>query len=458
MTAMTTNGHDRAGWSAYIETALCLGALLVADAVWGAGDRFRHVEPHPFWVVVLLMAVHYGTREALVASAAASAALLIGNLPPPTLDQTIHDYRLEIVRQPLLWMLAALVLGELRMRHRMQDAERLELLRDAERRVELLSRSHSEITAAKERLETRMAGQLRTATGLFEAARTLETLEPNRVVAGATDLVSIALHARAFSLFLLEGDALVMAAEQGASRDRTWPDRYTVSAPLFREVVVGRRIVSVATAEGESILAGHGLLAGPIIDTAAGKLVGMLKIEDMPFVDFNLSSLQTFKTLCDWIGAAYANAITHQSSQIEDESTRLYGMKYLDRQTEYVRELALRFGFDLTLLWFRVEVDELTDAQRRVIPAALGEVARKVLRRTDLAFSHEPAGTQFAVLLPGAPPENVGAVIAKLRDALRVHCGFDVPCTTRVRGLCRAGETNTRTTLRGESTERERVA
>lgn len=445
-------------WAPFVEIGLFVAAVLVADLLFGAGDRFRHVEPHPFWAIVLLMAVHYGSKEALFATAASSVALLLGNMPPQSLDQNVHDYSVQVLSRPLLWMLTSLVLGELRMLHRLQQNEALEQLRNSARQVTLLSRAHNDLTTAKERLETRLAGQLRTATGLFEAARTLETLDPGKVIAGAIDLVGTALQAKSFCLYLLEGDALLLAATKGSNPDRELVERYTGASPLFQEVVGGQRVVSVATPTGEAILSGDGLMAGPLIDPMSGTLVGMLKIEEMAFLDFNVSTLQTFKTMCEWIGAAYANALTHQASQIQDSATRLYGMKYLDRQTEYVTELALRFGFDLTLLLFRVEMDGLSEDQRRELPAALGEVARKVLRRTDLVFSHEPPGSQFAVLLPGAPPENVGAVSKKLREALTARCGHDVVCTTQVRGLCRANERTGRTNLRGSSLEHDLVA
>ena len=444
-------------WSPIVEIVLFITAVLIVDVVWGSGDRFRSVQPHPFWLIVLLMAVHYGTTQALLAAAASSIALLVGNLPVQSFDQNVHDYSVQVLLPPLLWMIGALVFGELRMRHRLQHSETLERLRNTDRQVALLARAHKDLTAAKERLETRLAGQLRTATGLFEAARMLETLDPGKVIAGAIDLVGTALQARSFSLFLLEGDALLLAATKGESeRQRT--DRYAGKSRLFQAVVGAQRVVSVANPDGEAILNGEGLIAGPLIDPATGRLIGMLRIEEMAFLDFNLSTLQTFRTMCEWVGAAYANALTHQANQIEDETTRLYGMKYLDRQADYVTELALRFGFDLTLMLFRVDVDELPERERHEMPAILGEVARRVLRRTDMVFSHEPPGTQFAVLLPGAPPEHVSAVAKKLRDALIERVGHDVPCTTRVRGLCRAGENATRPRLRGTSLEQDLVA
>jgi GGDEF domain-containing protein len=434
--------------SPVIETGLFIGLVLVADAIWGSGDRFMHAQLHPFWAIVLFMAVQYGTTHALLATGASTIALLVGNLPPQAFDQDVHEYTVQILLRPLLWMAASVMFGELRVRHRLQYVETVDRLRNAERRVELLSRAHGEMTVAKERLETRLAGQLRTATGMFEAARELETLDPNEVLQGATDLMNVALSAKGFSLWLLKGDALVLVAAQGLRQERGLAPHYSAENPLFREVVGARRFVSVATPDGERLLEGQGLMAGPLVDPAGGNLFGMLKIEEMTFLDFNLSSLRTFKAMCEWIAAAYANAVTHEANRIEDKTTQLYGARYLTRQVEYLTEVALRFGFDLTLLFFRVDVSELSDDDRHALPAIMGRVSQKSLRRTDLVFSHEPPGTQFAVLLPGTNGE--GAVIAarRLVQALRDACRHEVNCTTQVRTLCVAGQSASRQALR----------
>jgi GGDEF domain-containing protein len=177
----------------------------------------------------------------------------------------------------------------------------------------------------------------------------------------------------------------------------------------------------------------------------------MLKIEEMNFLDFNLSAMHTFKALCDWIAAAYVNAQVHKSGQIEDEATQLYGMTFLERQTEYMTHIAGRFGFDLTLLFYRIDVADLSEDERRQIPAILGTVARRVLRRTDLTFSHEPPGTQFAVLLPGAPPEHAVAVTQKLSQGMREAWGREIPYTTSVQVLSRAADAATRPDLRASA-------
>jgi hypothetical protein len=55
--------------SALVETAALVAALLVADTVFGAGNRFAGLSPSPFWIPVLLASAYYGINEGLVAAA-----------------------------------------------------------------------------------------------------------------------------------------------------------------------------------------------------------------------------------------------------------------------------------------------------------------------------------------------------------------------------------------------------
>ena len=69
-----------------VEMAIFFAVALAIDTLAFGGDRFRDVAPHPFWAVVVLVSLQYGTNEGLIAAVASSAALLIGNIPPQPLS------------------------------------------------------------------------------------------------------------------------------------------------------------------------------------------------------------------------------------------------------------------------------------------------------------------------------------------------------------------------------------
>src|SRR3546814_16887095 len=90
--------------TALLEIALFLAGALLLDRYVFAGDRFASVQPHPFWIIILLMAAQYGTGESLLAAVASTAALLIGNITDQPLDQGTYAYILDLARNPILWL------------------------------------------------------------------------------------------------------------------------------------------------------------------------------------------------------------------------------------------------------------------------------------------------------------------------------------------------------------------
>jgi polysaccharide biosynthesis protein PelD len=101
---------------ALIELALFFGVALWVDWALGNGQRFESVQPHPFWIPVLLLAIQYGTNEGVLAALAAAAALRGGNLPEQMISQDLYQYLYAMTREPILWLVAGVLVGELRMR------------------------------------------------------------------------------------------------------------------------------------------------------------------------------------------------------------------------------------------------------------------------------------------------------------------------------------------------------
>src|SRR5579883_1800733 len=162
--------------SALLEIALLLVATLLVDRIFFDGTRFRSLAIHPFWIPILLVSAQYGTNAGLAAALSSSVALLAGNLPPQGIFQDRFAWLFAISRTPLLWFTASVVLGELRSRH-LRESEKMRVdLAEAARRENVLIEAYKRLETAKEALETRVAGQLRTALALYEAAKGIEKL------------------------------------------------------------------------------------------------------------------------------------------------------------------------------------------------------------------------------------------------------------------------------------------
>ena len=404
---------------------LFLGVLLIVDGLFFGGSRFWEVSPHPFWIIVLLLSVQYGTREGLMAAACSSCALLIGNIPVAPITQDLYGYYSDVSRNPLLWFITSLVLGEIRQRHIRERDELRHRLIEANRNEEFIAASHDRLNHIKERLESRLAAQMKSLITVYETAKDIERLEEAEVLAGVINVVRSAMNPEQFSLYLLGDSALKLSLQEGWPDDARYARDFHPQSPLFEQVIARQRLVCCARPEDEEALRGEGMLAGPLLCTETGEVLGMLKIEAMGFADLNLSTVQAFRVLCEWIGTTCANARKYQEARehsIFNSDTRLFSYQYFQRQTDFLVALAKRFGFDLSLFVLRLEnIHELDENSRITIPTTLGSAIRSRLRRTDLIFDYQRTGTEFAFILPGNSVENTQILVDKVIADMKIR-------------------------------------
>ena len=404
--------------SAVVEIALYLAVALALDLTVLGGERFRSVTPHPFWPIVLLIAAQYGTSEALFAASLASVALLAGNVPPQSIAQDTYDYVTSLVREPLMWFVAAIVLGEIRVRHVRVRESLAHDLAEAGRREHELKQAYDRVAALKDSLETRVAGQLRTAISMYQAARGLDKQDRRELLLGAMAVVRAVMNPDKFSLFLMRDGKLEVSTTEGWTAEDAHARVFSADSRLFHEVIARQRVVCVASREDEPVLHQEGVLAGPLMDAETGDVLGMLKIEKLGFFDLHFSNVETFRVLCDWIGQAYVEARTaeqERSDSFFNPNVRLFSYVFFERLIEYLTHLAKRIGFNLTLLLLRVDnMRELTDDRRSELPALVNATMLEVLRTTDLAFDYRRGGHHFCILLPKMSPDHIHRVADRI--------------------------------------------
>jgi hypothetical protein len=267
--------------------------------------------------------------------------------------------------------------------------------------------------------------------GLYEAARAIEKLDPSEVLLGVSNLVRSVMNPEKFSLYLLRGGALELVLDEGWTGADTYVRHFSPNTTVFQEIVGRQRSLSVANPEEERALGGAGMLAAPLVVPDSGRILGMLKIEQLGFLDLNFSNVHTFRVLCQWIGAAYDNAQRYQTARSEsvvNTDTELFAYGFLSRQLSLLTLLARRIGFDLTMIVVRVKnPDDLTGAQQLALPVAFSHTVAKVLRKSDLAFDYQRTGAEFAIVLPATKVDGARQVVEKLAANLATELVAENP-------------------------------
>lgn len=421
--------------SAIIELVLFLAITLTLDAAFFGGGRFFLISPHPFWIIVLLLTVQYGTTEGILAALLCSAALLIGNMPPQTIDQDFYTWLLAVGMNPMMWSVTAVGLGELRNRYARHQEAVEQALEESTKRENAITVAYQELLAVHEKLEVTVAGELNTVVSMYRATRQLQNRAPEEVLRGAANVVEQVMHARKFSLHRLKENRLELALNHGWERSDRFETVIGADDPLFTEIVGRQRFLSVIEPEDEPVLQGRGQIAGPIFDGETGKILGMLRIEEIAFGELNFTALENFKVVCELLANAFVNASRMESLASESmvaESSVLLSDAYFSRQTAFLAALARRLNFPVSVLRIAVtNAQDLEAAARAELPAAVRDCTLHVLRSTDLAFEFRSTNWEYVIVLPNTPMSDTETVGRKFQVALsgalhRLNARFEI--------------------------------
>ncbi|MEZ5398552.1 MAG: GAF domain-containing protein [Bryobacteraceae bacterium] len=408
---------------AIAESAVLIAAMLAAGWLFGAGPRLEGIQPHPFWIVVLIAAAQYGTPAGLAAAALATVALRVFHLPDAGFDYDRYAWLWQTVREPLGWFLAGGAFGALRSRALGREEELAVRAREAADREREYAEAWERNEAVKKKLEETVAANLRSAVTLYLAAQEVEKLDPLDVLHGAQSMVAAGLSPDRFSLYLLDGRRLIGVLRQGWPDEAPFPWTCDASSTLYREVIGNKRTLCAARPGDREALGGEAVLAGPLVVEETGETIGMLKIEEAGFPSLNLSAIQNFEVICRWIASAYSKALRYQDSHLSqafNTRTGILSHAFYEQQSLFMTRVAQRLGFPLTTLSVRLtNAGELHETERAMVASVLGSAVQSALRGIDLAFEGDRPGAAYAILLANTNGSGARVVGRKIESELR---------------------------------------
>jgi len=292
-----------------LEIILFLAAFLLADQFFFESDRFINIEPHPFWIIVVLISVQYGAVAGLLCASACSAGFLVDNIPDRPFDQDRNEWIMSVIKLPFLWFLSAVVIGEVSARRLTEREELQDEIQGLNERESTLLETLENLGKSKDRLEVLIAGQWNTVQKTLVAARDIESLTPELLLESSMVLIDSLLGPDQFSIYIFEDNTLTYAYGKGWGNSSEYADKFSVEDPLFTAIIGERRTLSISRPQDEPLLERQGVLAGPIIDHETGEIIGMLKVEKISFTRFSMGALKNFDFLCDWVGSLYSKSL-----------------------------------------------------------------------------------------------------------------------------------------------------
>ncbi|OKH86261.1 hypothetical protein [Thalassospira sp. TSL5-1] len=410
--------------SAFVELAVCMALFLLADIVFGTGNRFWDIAPHPLWAVVIVLSVQYGTTAGLIAAIACSIALFSGHLPQQNVDQDYYDYLLFIGWRPILWMLTSLFLGELRRRQLVQNAELRAQVAQTELREETLAKAYASTMERVNFLERQIATQAQTVLTVFRAAQNVERLEVGDVITGIESLVTEVLAPTKFSVFVPSRNNLDALVSHGWEKPTEFSRQIPGNSTLYATLMGEQRILMVTHKDDAAILGDDAILAIPVQNSSTDEILAVIRIEEIDFDKLNSSLLINANLVRQWLSNAFAKAETYENSAwvSEDGARRsVVSSQLWPSLSEWLFQVCRRNKLSL---WQLDVGNQTTGVSTEEALRVTDRVARgfsRELRNTDLVFQRDgrETGVIISILLLGTHREGIEIVSAKLENILR---------------------------------------
>ncbi len=413
MTPKAKTGKTTSTW--LLEAVLGLAAITALNLLLYRQDPgFSQATPHPFWIVVVLLAVRYGFRAGLVSGLLAGGAYIV--LRAQTVDtlDMVEIKSFALWGRPLLFVAVGVLLGEIRQsqirRFNNLDRRHEELRREFAQ----IQKQYDSLATAKQEIDTRIISQEQTLSTLYEAAQGLRSLEEKDIYPAVLDLLRDYLKVEDSCVYAIEGDHLRLKAHAGPPGSRH-EETLPLDAPLVGEAVGRRESVSLEAALAKEPSPNVPLIAAPITGLAGRKVLGVLVVWDMPFIKFTPDAVNMVSLMADWCGESAENARLHQQTKdklIADETIDAYTPEYLLLRLSEEFNRSRRYHLPLSLMMLEFpHFQEVSDDDREDVLLTLSLVLKNWTRDIDLLFLDERPG-RFVLLLPNTNLEGA-RVVAK---------------------------------------------
>lgn len=410
---------------AIFESVIFYAVLLLIDLVFMDGTRFWGVAPHPFWLPVLILTMHYGTNAGIIASVLGTVFLLLGNVPEQTMNQDLYEYVGSIVVQPILWFLAALILGELRMRHiRERDQLRAKVyqLQDQSKTI---GDAYQRLQNVKMELERRIATHMKSVVSLYDAAKAIENLNDKDIYQSIGQIVKNIVNPDKFSIYLEDGkesNTFSLVSQEGWGEGDKYQTSFDATTSLYKALVADQEVICVSNPEHQQIIGDQGIMAGPLFDKDQGRVIGFIKVEQLPFMDLTFSTIENFKVLCDWLGMSISKSNRIQKMEGDsylNPTRNLLNGGFMEYLQKFLGTLGKRLEFDIaTITISPAKEDGVTSDQLVSLGSVISDSVESVLRSIDLAFDCQKIQKNFVLILPATSVEGANMVVEKLTSVI----------------------------------------
>jgi hypothetical protein len=287
-----TGGRQSPSVAGSTELALILGFLLTANYL--TQGSWASVNPSPFWIPVLLLSVQYGTASGLAAAVATIITSWLSGWPVQARDEDYYAYFIRLWRDPILWLAAAMVLGEISKRQIQRRNKLIERLASADQQRHSIAEFCLQLQEHTKALERRIAvAQDRSIDAGFAALVALRKSANADLRQALDQVVELLFGPSEIAIYIRHDDRLVQLPPKNSAATE-----FDARSPIYDAIVSQRRFLSIVRDEDAKYLAGIGAMAGPIMGSGSDQVLGMLSIQRIDALTISDKTMAALQATC----------------------------------------------------------------------------------------------------------------------------------------------------------------
>jgi len=393
-------------WWPYLEATLFVGlAILANQRYFPDHPGYRDLPFSLLWVPILLIAGRYGTAPAaftgLLCSLSYFYLVSLEQFMLGSFEFTGNDKVMVFS-----FLFVSLFLGQLYDRVKNRLVKLGHEHEELKTQFENLHLHYESLQLANEELEKKVVGRQTTFNSLYEMARGLESLDEKRLYDGVMELVRRFLFAERACMYLYDDEKrLQVKSTIGYGVDdtgrllRRGTENSLLQAALKAETPLAFRGEHDAQAAGPDGV----LMVAPIRLLTTGKTVGMIGVDQMPFLAVNAGNLRILGIIADWTAQNLEKSRAFKdlkTRELDDQLTGVYSSGYFDIRIGEELNRSQRHQLPVTLMLIRIrEFDRMSELNQQDLLSIIGVVFQNSMRDVDIPCRFRDPQT-FAFILP----------------------------------------------------------
>ena len=376
--------------------------------------------PHPYWIGILLFSFVYGAWEGFLTGIIAAA--LVVNLSPVSFGWNPLEWGVNAIL-PCSFVMVGSLFGVIQHLNSEKSREMYVENNSLVNQIVELDQTTTRLTKSNLNLEKKIVFRLETFQSVYNIAERLNNLRLSELFQTVPELIVKYVKAKQCSFYLAEPDgSLTLKSYLGWPDTTTRPTRYGAERPLLMGIREIKETTVIEPEEIEALEIDAYFLV--VLVTMEKNLLGILKIEEIDFIDVTRDNINFLSLLGKWITQSIVNGIRYAESErmtaFEPETGLVKEASFWFRVTKIVAS-SVRHKNEMVLLLLKLSFPEdIVSFEKNSILNTVGVIIKKVCRVDDeIGIADQGKPYHFMLVMPFTNNEQAERVMEKINDQIK---------------------------------------